>query len=150
MCSGRRCSILGACAEARRALVHLDVNVPSARIGNDHFAGSRARPGDRQIAVHRGDPQTEVLALVVGSAQRNEIEQHGPATRVGVGVVELDEVVEFGVFGRFPALRESADPVQCDDLFTKPLGYSISQRPRRWGRISAVPAGIDRRCGIVW
>ena len=45
--------------------------------------------------------------MVVGAAEGDEVEQHGPAARVGVGVVELDQVVEFGVFGGFPAFGGS-------------------------------------------
>ena len=55
--------------------------------------------------------------MVVGSAEGDEVEQHGPATGVGVGVVELDQVVEFGVFGGFSAFGVSAYSVQGDDLF---------------------------------
>ena len=77
-------------------------------VGGDGFACAGAGPCDGEVGVHGGCPEAEVFALVVGSAEGDEVEQHGPATGVGVGVVELDQVVEFGVLGRLAAFGVAA------------------------------------------
>ena len=88
----------------------------SARVGDDDLAGAGVAPGDGAVGVHGRYPRPVMLTVVVGPAQRCEIERHGPATGHRVGMAELEQVVEFAFLGRSAAVRVAAASVELDDL----------------------------------
>jgi hypothetical protein len=129
----------------RGATRRLTPNRQSAWVGGDFISRLGVPPDDGAVRVHDGYPYPEMLPLVVGRTQRDDVVEQSPTAGHRIGVVERHQMIELAFMRRSGAQRVSTREVAVLDFRSQSRRRRIREGTRRLAIETAVSRRVDAR-----